>query len=83
MTILGVVIVLTVIGCLAANNQMEMWLFNSDYKGWLQSMLGLQYDQRNALVISFAMGFAVIPIIFSISEDSISNVPKHLIAGVR
>ena len=81
MTILGVVIVLTVIGCLAANNQMEMWLFNSDYKGWLQSKLDLQYDQRNALVISFAMGFAVIPIIFSISEDSISNVPKHLIAG--
>ncbi len=81
MTILGIVIVLTVIGCLAANNQMEMWLFGSDYKGWLQSMLDLQYDQRNALVISFAMGFAVIPIIFSISEDSISNVPKHLIAG--
>ncbi|MGB0910216.1 MAG: ABC transporter permease subunit, partial [Nitrospirales bacterium] len=47
----------------------------------LQSVFGVQYDQRNALVISLAMGFAVIPIIFSISEDSISNVPKHLIAG--
>ena len=79
--ILGVVVLLTVIGCLAANNHIEMWLFNSDYKQWLLSHLGLQYDQRNALVISFAMGFAVIPIIFSISEDSISNVPKHLIAG--
>ena len=79
--LLGVVIVLTVIGCLAANHQIESLLFNSDYKGWLQSHFGLQYDQRNALVISFAMGFAVIPIIFSISEDSISNVPKHLIAG--
>ena len=39
------------------------------------------YDQRNALVIAFAMGIAVIPTIFSISEDSISNVPRHLIAG--
>ena len=27
------------------------------------------------------MGIAVIPTIFSISEDSISNVPRHLIAG--
>ena len=81
LTILAVVIVLTVIGCLTANFQIEWLLFNSDYKGWLQSHFDLQYDQRNALVISFAMGFAVIPIIFSISEDSISNVPKHLIAG--
>ena len=78
--ILGVLVV-TTLGCLAANQSIESWLFNADYKQWLQSMLGLQYDQRNALVISFAMGFAVIPIIFSISEDSISNVPKHLIAG--
>ena len=78
--ILGVLVV-TTLGCLAANQSIESWLFQSDYKQWLQSMFGLQYDQRNALVISFAMGFAVIPIIFSISEDSISNVPKHLIAG--
>jgi phosphate transport system permease protein len=27
------------------------------------------------------MGFAVIPIIFTISEDSLSNVPKHLTSG--
>ena len=78
--ILGV-LVITTLGCLAANQSIETWFFNSDYKQWLQSIFGLQYDQRNALVISFAMGFAVIPIIFSISEDSISNVPKHLIAG--
>ena len=78
--ILGVLVV-TTLGCLAANQSIESWFFNGDYKQWLQSIFGLQYDQRNALVISFAMGFAVIPIIFSISEDSISNVPKHLIAG--
>ena len=27
------------------------------------------------------MGFAVIPIIFTISEDALSSVPKHLQAG--
>ena len=31
--------------------------------------------------VYFAMGFAIIPIIFSISEEALSNVPKHLIAG--
>ena len=42
---------------------------------------GLTYDQRNSLVVGFAMGFAVIPIIFTIAEDSLSNVPQHLRAG--
>ncbi|RMH35761.1 MAG: ABC transporter permease subunit [Nitrospirae bacterium] len=67
--------------CLALNTPLECWWFGCDFKRWLNDVLGLPYDQRNALVIGFAMGFAVIPIIFSISEDSLSNVPKHLIAG--
>ena len=41
-------------------------------------VLGLQYDQRNAVVVGFAMGFAILPIIFTISEDAMSNVPNHL-----
>ena len=36
---------------------------------------GLTYDQRNSLVVGVAMGFAVIPIIFTIAEDSLANVP--------
>ena len=75
------VLVGTVWFCLQLNHQIETWLFDSDYKGWLQASFGLAYDQRNALVIAFAMGMAVIPTIFSISEDSLSNVPPHLIAG--
>lgn len=81
LAVLSIVLLVTVIGCLLANHSIEFWVFGADYKGWLLSVFNLQYDQRNALVISLAMGFAVIPIIFSISEDSISNVPKHLIAG--
>ncbi|MFN8548596.1 MAG: ABC transporter permease subunit, partial [Candidatus Eisenbacteria bacterium] len=34
-----------------------------------------------ALVIAIAMGIAVIPIVFTISEDSIHNVPRALWAG--
>ncbi len=36
------------------------------------------YVQRNALVVGFVMGFAVIPIIYTISEDALSAVPEHL-----
>jgi phosphate transport system permease protein len=75
------VIILGVLISLWLNTPIEGLLFASDYKGWLYNVLGLQYDQRNALVVGFAMGFAVIPIIFTISEDALSSVPKNLTAG--
>jgi phosphate transport system permease protein len=59
----------------------EQYLLSGDYRTWLHSALGLTYDQRNSLVVGIAMGFAVIPIIFTIAEDSLSNVPQHLVAG--
>ena len=67
--------------CLSLNQWVDSILFGSNYKEWLSSVFGLRYDQRNALVVGFAMGFAIIPIIFSISEEALSNVPKNLIAG--
>ncbi len=36
------------------------------------------YVQRNALIVGFIMGFAIIPIIYTISEDALSAVPDHL-----
>ena len=59
----------------------EHYLLSGDYRTWLHTALGLTYDQRNSLVVGIAMGFAVIPIIFTIAEDSLSNVPPHLVAG--
>jgi phosphate transport system permease protein len=59
----------------------EHTLLGGNYRGWLLSALGLTYDQRNSLVVGIAMGFAVIPIIFTIAEDSLANVPAHLRAG--
>lgn len=56
----------------------ESFVFNGDYRQWFLDVLGLQYDQRNAVVVGFAMGFTVLPIIFTISEDAMSNVPKNL-----
>ena len=39
------------------------------------------YVQRNTLVVGFAMGFAVIPIIYTIAEDALNSVPEHLRAA--
>jgi phosphate transport system permease protein len=36
------------------------------------------YTQRNALVVGFVMGFAIIPIIYTIADDALSTVPNHL-----
>jgi phosphate transport system permease protein len=36
------------------------------------------YIQRNALIVGFLMGFAIIPIIYTIAEDALSTVPEHL-----
>jgi phosphate transport system permease protein len=36
------------------------------------------YVQRNSLVVGIVMGFAIIPIIYTISDDALSTVPDHL-----
>ncbi len=36
------------------------------------------YVQRNSLVVGFVMGFAIIPVIYTLSEDALSSVPNHL-----
>ncbi|ANI31259.1 phosphate ABC transporter permease [Yersinia entomophaga] len=47
----------------------------------LNEWLGDNYDQRNALVVGIAMGFALIPIIFSLAEDALFSVPPSLTQG--
>lgn len=39
------------------------------------------YVQRNAFVVGIMMGFAIIPIIYTISDDALSAVPDSLRAG--
>ncbi len=59
----------------------ESSVLMGDHRIWLKEVFAVTYDQRNALVVGLAMGFAVIPIIFTIAEDSLSNVPEHLKAS--
>lgn len=64
-----------------AGSPLEVWLFGGNLPLWMDQTLGISYDQRNSLVVGFAMGFAVIPTIFSIAEDAIFGVPRHLVNG--
>ena len=63
------------------SDPLEAMLFDGDMRSWMSSELGVGFDQRNALVVGLAMGFAVIPTIFSITEDAVFSVPKHLTFG--
>lgn len=75
------VVIAIVLGCVAASGLLELWFFGGDMRAWLTYDLGVSYDQRNAMVVGVAMGFAVIPTIFSIAEDAIFSVPKSLSYG--
>lgn len=61
---------------------LETWFFGGNFRRWLfEGPLAMQYDQRNSIIIAFGLGFTVIPIIFSIAEDSLSNVPYSMTAA--
>lgn len=75
------VVLLVSWACIAVSGTVEVWMFNGDMRAWVTHDLGIPFDQRNALVVGIAMGFAVIPTIFSIAEDAIFSVPKSLSYG--
>lgn len=62
------------------SSTLELWLFDGNMPKFLNDV-GIDFDQRNSLVVGLVMGFAVIPTIFSITEDAIFGVPKHLTVG--
>ncbi|MFI8741903.1 ABC transporter permease subunit [Stutzerimonas zhaodongensis] len=68
-------------GSLAISGYLENWFFGGDMRLWLSNDMGIPFDQRNALVIGIAMGFAVIPTIYSIAEDAVFSVPRSLTLG--
>ena len=53
----------------------------ADFRLWWEAWTGNQFQQRNSLVVGFMMGFAVIPIIYTIAEDALSAVPPSLTSG--
>ncbi len=63
---------LTVITSLVAAYFLELIGFDPR-----ESFMGT-YVQRNTMIVGFAMGFAVIPIIYTLAEDALNSVPEHL-----
>ena len=59
----------------------ELSFFEGSFPHWLSTEYGIGYDQRNSIVVGLAIGFAVIPTIFSISEDAVFGVPRSLTMG--
>jgi phosphate transport system permease protein len=78
---LAPVLVLAVAAAWVLGPLAESLLFQGDFRQWLFNTAGTRFDQRNCIIIAFALGFAVIPIIFTIAEDSLSNVPGSLKAA--
>jgi phosphate transport system permease protein len=66
---------------LQLSSPIENTMFDGNMRQWLTVSAGIDFDQRNAMVIGFAMGFALIPTIFSVTEDAIYNVPSYLVNG--
>ena len=76
----GVVAVLLLTALLAATlgSPVERAFFGGDLRQWLFDTLNVHYDIRNGFLVGIALGFAVIPVIFTIAEDAISNVPATM-----
>ena len=75
------VILLVMYLAIQLGHPIEAAFFGGNMPHWLSNELGWTYEQRNSLVVGIAMGFAVIPTIFSIAEDAVFSVPKHLTSG--
>ena len=75
------VMIFAIYAAFSLSGLLEMAFFDGDMRQYLTNDLGIDFDQRNALVVGIAMGFAVIPTIFSMAEDAIFSVPSHLTSG--
>ncbi len=75
------VIIVVIWVAISLGHPIEAAFFGGNMPHWVTTELGWTYEQRNSLVVGIAMGFAVIPTIFSIAEDAVFSVPKHLTTG--
>ncbi|NDL70137.1 ABC transporter permease subunit [Vreelandella alkaliphila] len=60
----------------------QHWL-GGDLRRLLDQRYGLDYATRNALIVGIAMGFAIIPSIYSLAEDALADVPHSLMEGAQ
>ena len=75
------ILILGVVLSIWMQPMIEAIFFDGNFKQWLFESAGEQYNQRNSIIIAFGLGFLVIPIIFTISDDALTNVPSNLKAA--
>lgn len=61
--------------------RLSPWLDGALFGQPMSDWLGDDYNPLNALVVGTAMGFAMVPLMFSLAEDALFNVPARLIQG--
>jgi len=79
--LVGLISVVVLVAVFA--DPVESWLFGGDFQRFLFTEWGLRFDQRNSIVVGLALGFAVIPVIFTLAEDACSAVPGSLVSASR
>lgn len=60
---------------------LEAAYLHAGYDTWFEESLGITYAQRNAVVVGMVMGLAVTPVIFTLSEEALSAVPRSFSEG--
>jgi phosphate transport system permease protein len=83
LVVLAIAAVGVVTAAVLLTDPVESALFGGDFQRFLFTELGVRYDQRNSIVVGIALGFAVIPVIFTIAEDACSAVPQSLVSASR
>ncbi|MGO1627035.1 MAG: ABC transporter permease subunit, partial [Halomonadaceae bacterium] len=61
----------------------EHYLLGVDLRYVLETRLGVDYATRNAMIVGIAMGFAVVPGIYALADDALSDVPASLMEGAQ
>lgn len=64
-----------------AGQAADALLFGGGLTHWMFEAWGVRFEQRNSIVIACALGFAVLPTVFTLSDDALGNVPRHLTAA--
>ncbi|CAM2007039.1 ABC transporter permease subunit [Acanthopleuribacter pedis] len=68
-------------GAFHLGSYLESHFFSPSFSLWLYERFSVRLEQRNSLVVAFGLGLAVIPLVFTVTEDALSGVPKSLVAA--
>jgi phosphate transport system permease protein len=76
----GALIFVSVIVSQLLSRPIEDALFGGDVIQWLSQTLGMNYENRNAIIVGFALGLAVTPPIYTRAYHALVNVPQGLVS---